>query len=132
MDLKKLVAGMRVLLQGALGETVLETRSGKGLWRCQADPSQLENVMLNLAFNARDAMPEGGSLLVACANARVAQDDVPGDMDQVAAGDFVTLSFTDSGTGMSHEVVEQAYDPFFTTKDVGDGSSLGLSMVYGF
>lgn len=97
------------------------------LWRCTADPGQLQNALLNLVMNARDAMPAGGTLTIACAN-----ESIERTSRGLGAGDYVRLSVADTGDGMSPEVMQRAFEPFFTTKDVGKGTGLGLSMVYGF
>ena len=132
IDVNKLVAGMSDLLRHSIGADVrLETVLAGGLWRTYADPNQLENIVLNLAVNARDAMPEGGRLTVETQNTHLDERYVashPGMM----AGQFVLIAVTDTGTGMSQEVIEKAFDPFFTTKLVGKGTGLGLSQVYGF
>ncbi|WP_333672363.1 ATP-binding protein [Elioraea tepidiphila] len=132
VDLAALLGGMDGLLRQALTERVdLEVTAERGLWPALVDPGQLESAVLNLAINARDAMPKGGRLTIALANAPL---DAAGAMEgeTIAPGDYVLLSVTDTGTGMAPEVAERAFDPFFTTKEVGKGSGLGLSMVYGF
>lgn len=132
LDANRLVAGMSELLHRTLGETIrLETVLAGGLWRVNVDPSQLENSVLNLAVNARDAMPEGGRITIETANAYL--DDAYVRANPVAeAGQYVMIAVTDSGTGMSPEVVAKAFDPFFTTKGAGKGTGLGLSQVHGF
>jgi CheY-like chemotaxis protein len=128
----RLIAGMEDLLRRTLGETInIENRWRSDLWPSLVDPAQLENALLNLAINARDAMPDGGRLLIETSNARLEASDSTAT-EAVEAGDFVLVSVTDEGEGMPPEVAAQAFDPFFTTKDVGKGSGLGLSMVYGF
>jgi CheY-like chemotaxis protein len=92
----------------------------------------MENALLNLAINARDAMPGGGKLTVEAGNFRIDDDSAMAEADQIKSGDYVVVAVTDNGTGMSREVMERIFDPFFTTKEVGLGSGLGLSMVYGF
>ncbi len=132
VDLNAIVAGMTDLLRRTLGETIeIEAVNTNGLWKCEVDPGQLENALLNLAINARDAMPKGGELTIETANIRL-DDDYAATQGEVALGDYVRLSVTDSGTGMAPEVIERAFEPFFTTKDVGEGTGLGLSMIYGF
>ncbi|MEJ1158281.1 ATP-binding protein [Prosthecomicrobium sp. N25] len=132
VDPNRLIAGMSELLRRTLGEAIrVETVLGGGLWRTWSDPNQLENALLNLAVNARDAMPEGGRLTIETANfdldRRYAADN-PG----VTPGQYVMIAVTDTGTGMPPEVAEKAFDPFFTTKPTGQGTGLGLSQVYGF
>jgi PAS domain S-box-containing protein len=128
-DLNNLVGGMDELLSRSLGETIeIRTDLAADLWPVMADPSQVESALLNLAVNARDAMPEGGALTIETAN--VALDDVRNR--SVRAGDYVMLAITDNGTGMEPDVAARAFEPFFTTKEVGKGTGLGLSMVYGF
>jgi PAS domain S-box-containing protein len=129
----RLVAGMSDLLRRSLGEAVrVETVLAGGLWRACADPHQLENAILNLAVNARDAMPpEGGRLTVETANAHL-DERYARDNPDVPAGEYVMIAVSDTGSGMSPEVASKAFDPFFTTKDVGQGTGLGLSQVYGF
>ena len=95
------------------------------------DPTQLQNALLNLAVNARDAMPKGGKLIFETQNARIDEEYAQSHLE-VAAGDYVLISVSDTGEGMTQEVIEKAFEPFFTTKDIGKGSGLGLSMVYGF
>jgi signal transduction histidine kinase len=130
--LGELAHGMSNLLRRTLGETIeVQIISVPGLWRAKADPGQLENALLNLAINARDAMLDSGNLTIEITNATFDEDDV-GNRTDVAVGDYVMLSVSDTGSGMAKEVLEQAFEPFFTTKDVGEGSGLGLSMVYGF
>ncbi|MFZ5719045.1 MAG: CHASE domain-containing protein [Pseudomonadota bacterium] len=125
VDLSRLVDGMTELLQRSLGERVkVETRLAQDLWPTYADAAGLENAVLNLAVNARDAMPEGGRLTLETLN-------VPAD-EGPAAGDQVAIRVADTGVGMPAEVAERAFEPFFTTKDVGRGNGLGLSQVYGF
>jgi PAS domain S-box-containing protein len=125
-DLNQLVAGVAELLRRTLGANIeLQTRLADGLPRIEADPGQLENALLNLAFNARDAMPAGGHLTIATGQSERAPE-VEG------AGGFVTAAVTDSGVGMTAEVAGRAFEPFFTTKEPGKGSGLGLSMVDGF
>lgn len=101
------------------------------LWTTEIDPGQLEVALLNLAINARDAMPEGGRLLIETANTLLDEAYVQDQVD-VTAGEYVQVSVSDSGTGMAADTLSQAFDPFFTTKMMGKGSGLGLSMVYGF
>jgi signal transduction histidine kinase/CheY-like chemotaxis protein len=128
----KLVSGMSELLHRTLGETFrIETVLAAGLWRINADPNQLENAILNLAVNARDAMPDGGKLTIETGNAYL-DDRYVLDHAGIAPGQYVMLAVTDTGTGMPPDVAAKAFDPFFTTKKSGVGTGLGLSQVYGF
>jgi len=131
-DVNKLVFGMGALLRGILGETIkVENVLAEDLRQVRTDPTQLENAFINLAINARDAMPEGGQVTIETANVTLDRTYVlqnPG----ATAGDFVMIAVSDSGHGMPPEVAEHAFEPFFTTKEIGKGTGLGLSMVYGF
>ena len=132
IDANKLVAGMSDLLRHSLGgEVQLETVLAGGLWRTHVDPNQLENVILNLAVNARDAMPGGGRLTIETQNAHLDARYVSSHLG-VPSGQYILIAVTDTGIGMAAEVMAKAFDPFFTTKDVGRGTGLGLSQVYGF
>ena len=130
-DANGLVAGMADLIRRTVGPQVaLETVSAGGLWLTSVDPGQLENALLNLCINARDAMPDGGRIVVETANRWL--DDRTAAERGLAAGQYVSLSVSDEGTGMPPDVVARAFDPFFTTKPLGQGTGLGLSMIYGF
>ena len=132
IDLGRLVRNMRELLERTLGETIdIEISTGPDLWHAAADPGEVENALLNLALNARDAMPGGGRLSITCSNAYLDQAYTDRNADAMP-GDYVLLTVSDNGVGMSKLVREHAFEPFFTTKEVGAGSGLGLSMVYGF
>jgi PAS domain S-box-containing protein len=128
----RLVSGMSELLQRTLGEQVaIETVLAAGLWRTQADPNQLENALLNLAVNARDAMPAGGKLTIETANIHL--DEAYAEArSEVAAGQYVMFAVTDTGSGMTPDTMARVFEPFFTTKPVGQGTGLGLAQVYGF
>ncbi len=131
LDANDLVQGMIELLSRTLGEAVrVETLLADGLWPTLADANQLESAILNLAVNARDAMEQGGILTIETANAPI--DGVFATEYAIAPGDYVMLAVTDTGTGMTPDVIAKAFDPFFTTKDVGKGTGLGLSQVFGF
>ncbi len=132
LSLADLVHMMTPLLNRTLGPSIsIKTTSSAELWQAIADPGQVENVILNLALNARDAMPDGGDLSISCANIRLESEDR--DLDEgMEPGDYVVLQVRDSGCGMPPEVSARAFEPFFTTKQVGQGSGLGLSTVYGF
>ncbi|MBT5191391.1 MAG: PAS domain S-box protein [Rhodospirillaceae bacterium] len=130
--LDRLIVGMQDLVQRTLGGTIqIKTRTGTSPWPCRVDVSQLENSILNLAINARDAMPDGGSLTIETENLDLT-DASAAQRQNLAPGCYVTLSVSDTGTGMTPDVLERAFDPFFTTKETEKGSGLGLSMVYGF
>lgn len=132
LDANKLLGGMSEMLRHTLGEHLrVETVLAGGLWRTFVDPGQLENAILNMAINARDAMPEGGQLTVETSNAHL-DDAYVGSNSEAVAGQYVLLSVTDTGTGMPDDVIERVFDPFFTTKGVGKGTGLGLSQVHGF
>ncbi len=132
LNVNRLVQGMSELLHRTLGEGVaLETVLAAGLWNTQADPSQLENAVLNLAVNARDAMPDGGRLTVETLNCHL-DDAYARDHEEVAAGQYVQVAVTDSGSGIPPELIGRIFEPFYTTKAVGKGTGLGLSQVYGF
>jgi signal transduction histidine kinase len=121
----------RRLIERAIREDItIRVASDGGDWHCRADPHQLETAVLNLAINARDAMPRGGVLTLST-NCRAIDDDEAARY-QIAAGDYVVVSVGDTGTGMTPEVLGRAFEPFFTTKEVGNGTGLGLSQVYGF
>ena len=131
IDLNEVAGGMRTLLARTLGEQIeIEVAAAGGLWRCVADPSQVENAILNLAINARDAMPDGGKLTIETGNVQF--DEESAASIEVAPGQYVTIAVTDNGSGMTQEVKRKVFEPFFTTKDVGKGSGLGLAMIYGF
>jgi signal transduction histidine kinase len=132
VDANRLVAGMSDLLRRTLGEDIeIETVLAGGLWRAHADPNQLESSLLNLAVNARDAMPEGGKLTIETGNAHL-DEAYAATREEVAPGQYVAICVTDTGSGMSAEVLTRAFEPFFTTKPTGKGTGLGLSQVYGF
>ncbi len=127
-----LVASMEDLLRRTLGEAIgLELVLAGGLWLTLCDANQLESAVLNLAINARDAMPGGGKLTIETGNAHLDSAYVARVRD-VRPGQYVCISVTDTGTGMEPGVIERAFDPFFTTKPIGEGTGLGLSMIYGF
>jgi PAS domain S-box-containing protein len=132
VNVNKLVSGMSDLLRSTIGETVeVETVLSGGLWKTFIDAPQLENAILNLCVNARDAMPDGGRLTIETHNFHL-DDSYAAQNIEVEAGQYVLVSVTDTGTGMSPEVIERAFDPFYTTKEVGKGTGLGLSQVHGF
>lgn len=132
LDANKFITGVTDLLGRTLGESIkIETVLAAGLWHIRADTSELENAILNLAVNARDAMENGGRLTLETANASL-DDDYAREHIDVAPGQYVMIAVSDSGEGMTPEVVERAFDPFFTTKPVGSGTGLGLSQVQGF
>ena len=127
----RLVAGMEELIRRTVGPAVtVETVLAGGLWPTLCDPHQLENSLLNLAINARDAMPDGGRLTIETANTWL--DEPAARERDMAPGQYVAICVSDTGTGMPLEVVARAFDPFFTTKPIGMGTGLGLSMIYGF
>ncbi|MEP3436286.1 MAG: PAS domain-containing protein [Hoeflea sp.] len=126
------INSMEDLLRRSVGESIsIETIVAPGLWNTCADPTQIENALLNLAINARDAMEGTGKLTIEAGNAEL-DDTYCAAYDDVRSGDYVLLAVSDTGTGMSREILEQVFEPFFSTKAEGKGSGLGLSMVYGF
>ena len=126
-----MVSGMTELIQRTIGESIqVETVLTAGVWSINADAGQFENAILNLAVNARDAMPEGGKLTLETANCHI--DDNYARQHSIAAGQYVLIAVSDTGTGMEPEVLAKAFEPFFTTKGVGRGTGLGLAQVHGF
>jgi len=133
LDVNRLISGMSELLRRTLGEHIdAETVLAAGLWPTFADENQLEHSLLNLALNARDAMGAGGKLSIETANAFLDDTYAAAARDAVRPGPYVTISVTDTGSGMTPEVRERVFEPFFTTKEAGQGTGLGLSQVYGF
>ncbi len=131
IDANALVAGMEDLIRRTVGPAIeVEVVGAGGLWLTRVDPSQLENALLNLTINARDAMPHGGCITIETANKWL--DDHAARERELPPGQYITLCVTDTGTGMTPEVIKQAFDPFFTTKPLGQGTGLGLSMIHGF
>src|SRR6202000_1405287 len=123
-----LIRDFQKLLRRAVGATCeVKFVADDHLWPCHVDQSQLEAALLNLTLNARDAMPDGGTLEIELRNVVLGEDSIPG----VSAGPYVRLSVTDTGGGIAPKNLDRVFDPFFTTKEVGKGTGLGLSMVYG-
>jgi len=132
VDVGAVLEGLAAMLERTLGAHIgLRVVSPPGLWRALIDQSQLENAVLNLCINARDAMPSGGTLTIATSNFELDEAGSPSHGD-LPAGRYVSVTVSDTGTGMAPDVLARAFEPFFTTKEVGQGSGLGLSMVYGF
>jgi signal transduction histidine kinase/CheY-like chemotaxis protein len=131
VDVNGLVNGMLDLIARSVGPTIaIEAVGAAGLWTVFADAGQLENALLNLSINSRDAMPDGGKLTIETSNRWM--DERAAKARDLKPGQYVSLCVSDTGTGMTPDVVERAFDPFFTTKPIGQGTGLGLSMVYGF
>jgi PAS domain S-box-containing protein len=132
LDVNRFITGAAEFLQRALGETIdIEAAGGAGLWRIEVDANHLESALVNLAINARDAMPAGGKLTIEAANVFV-DEEYTRAIPEMAPGQYVVISVTDTGSGMSPEVLSRAFEPFYTTKEAGHGTGLGLSQVYGF
>ena len=130
-EINALIAGMSELVEQTVGGGVtLQTNLEPALWSVRCDANQLENAILNLCLNARDAMPSGGCITIGTANQTLA--DHAGDGLRLVAGDYVTITVQDTGTGMTPDIIARAFDPFFTTKPIGKGTGLGLSMIHGF
>jgi signal transduction histidine kinase len=130
-DVNRLIVGMEELIRRTVGPGItLEVVGAVGLWRALVDPNQLENALLNLAINARDAMPDGGRITIETANKWL--DDRAARARDLEPGQYLSLCVTDTGTGMTPQVQARAFDPFYTTKPLGEGTGLGLSMIYGF
>ncbi len=131
-----LILGMVELIQRVVGSAItVRTRMDDGQWPVMCDANQVENAILNLAINARDAMPDGGILTLATRDVRLSSAEIADQdagQDEVEPGDFVEISVTDTGTGMTPEVLTRAFEPFYTTKPIGQGTGLGLSQIYGF
>ncbi len=131
ININRLIADMEELLRRTVGPSIeIEVVGAGGLWHTLVDPHQLENALLNLCINARDAMPDGGRLTIETANKWL--DDRAARDRELPPGQYISLCVTDTGTGMPPEVISRAFDPFFTTKPIGEGTGLGLSMIYGF
>ncbi|WP_459251861.1 hybrid sensor histidine kinase/response regulator [Herbaspirillum lusitanum] len=132
INLQRILQNMDELLRRALGETIeIATVVSPGLWNSMLDPNQVENLIINMAINARDAMPNGGRITLELNNAELSDPHFLSQAD-LPAGDYVQLAISDNGHGMSADVRERAFEPFFTTKGEGEGTGLGLSMAYGF
>ena len=132
LDANAVVASMGELVSRTIEENItLDVIKTDSSWRCLADRAQLESAILNLAINARDAMPNGGTLTLSCTNITLDEAHVL-DLDTVTSGEYVMITLTDTGEGMTSDTIRRSVEPFFTTKGVGEGSGLGLSMVYGF
>ena len=132
VEMNNLVISMDELLQRSINESIrLEMQLSEHLWVAEADPNQLESALLNLVINARDAMPDGGKLVVRTANQQLDARFTEAHSN-LKPGDYVVLSVTDNGCGMPQSTISRAFDPFFTTKPIGQGTGLGLSMIYGF
>lgn len=132
VDVNRLVSNIEDMLRRTLGETVqIETVLAGGLWATFADNNQLENALLNLAVNARDAMPDGGRVTIETANSYL-DDSYAGQFGDIIPGQYVMLSVSDTGTGIPPEIITRVFEPFFTTKAVDKGSGLGLAMIHGF
>ncbi|MGF3024541.1 ATP-binding protein [Methylobacterium aquaticum] len=130
-DVNHLVAGMEELIRRTVGPAIeIAVDGAPDLWTVLVDPPQLENALLNLCLNARDAMPDGGRIAIETANLRL--DVAAARADDLPPGDYLSLAVTDTGTGMAPEVIARVFEPFFTTKPIGQGTGLGLSMIYGF
>jgi len=130
-DMNQLILGMQELIQRTVGPAItVETAPAPELWSTLVDPGQLENALLNLCINARDAMPDGGTITIETCNRRL--DQRAAAERELTPGQYVCMSVSDVGTGMSSDVIDKAFDPFFTTKPIGQGTGLGLSMIYGF
>jgi PAS domain S-box-containing protein len=131
INVNRLLSGLEDLVQRTVGPGIkIEVVGGSGLWPIQVDPNQLENAVLNLSINARDAMPDGGKLTIEASNKWL--DERAARQHDLPVGQYVSVCVSDTGTGMTPEVIAKAFDPFFTTKPMGEGTGLGLSMVYGF
>ncbi len=129
-DVNELISGMEELLRQSVGPSIdIKVRLANDLWPSLLDPAQVENALLNLCINSRDAMPDGGSILIETFNAHLEADELDAEL---AAGEYLAICISDTGFGMSPEVMARAFEPFFSTKPVGAGSGLGLSMIYGF
>jgi CheY-like chemotaxis protein len=132
VELNELISGMYELLRRTLTDEIeIQLALDPTLWPTKIDPGQLENAVLNLVINARDAMPDGGTITVATRNITLDAQRAPGE-ESLVNGDYAVVEVKDTGSGMSEETLKRVFEPFFTTKEVGKGSGLGLSMVYGF
>lgn len=132
-NIKDFFLNIENMVNRALGENYkLSFKTSDELLHCLVDARQLETVLLNLAINARDAMPDGGRLTIAASTVQMSQSGAPTEVTEFTPGEYVCIKVTDNGTGMSQEVIDNAFEPYFTTKEIGKGSGLGLSMVYGF
>jgi CheY-like chemotaxis protein/two-component sensor histidine kinase len=132
LDVNELIHSLEDLIRRTKGDPIdLTLRLAEDVWAISTDVSQLENALLNLVINARDAMPNGGELLIETANVYLDGSDIT-TLEPVKAGDYLMLAVSDNGTGMTPSVRAKAFDPFFTTKPIGQGTGLGLSMIYGF
>jgi len=132
IDLNDLVKGVTSLLRRTIGSNIeIRTELDGGLWLAEVDPAHVESALVNLAVNARDAMPGGGPLTIETAN-KILDGSYAAENADVVAGNYAMLSVTDTGTGIPAAILNRVFDPFFTTKEVGKGTGLGLSMVYGF
>jgi CheY-like chemotaxis protein len=127
----RLLFGLEELVRRTVGPDIkVEVVGASGLWPTLVDPNQLENAILNLCINARDAMPEGGKLTIETANKWI--DERAARRHDLSIGQYISICVTDTGVGMTPDVISKAFDPFFTTKPIGEGTGLGLSMIYGF
>ena len=132
VDAMAMIEGMDDMLRRSLGEDVIYRSSGiANLWPCRADPNQLEQVILNLAINARDAMPDGGDLSISLSNVTLSRSEAD-EFGEMASGQYISIKIKDTGTGISEQVREKIFEPFFSTKQIGKGTGLGLSMAFGF
>src|SRR6185437_14223907 len=131
-DVNKFLSSAADFIQRSLGENIqIETVGAPGLWNVEVDPNHLESALVNLAINARDAMPAGGKLTIEGANV-YADEEYSRVNPELAPGQYVAICVSDTGVGMTRDVIDRAFEPFFTTKELGQGTGLGLSQVYGF